>query len=81
MHTVNKQEFEMGFETKVMKVVKEVLGNDFVNGFCYGTLYVNCELAEARALKRRLTREFPCDVRMTAQGGPLEYAFDFAVKS
>lgn len=66
----------MGFEAKVMAVVEEVLGENMVNGFAYGTLFVCCDRSEATALKRRLAREFG-SVQMTPQGGYMEYAFDF----
>lgn len=66
----------MGFESKVMQVVEEVLGENTVNGFAYGTLFVCCEAKEAQALKRRLAKDFG-KVQMTPQGGYMEYAYDF----
>ena len=66
----------MSFETKVMAVVEEVLGESIVNGFTYGTLFVCCMPDEARKLARRLNKEFG-NIQVTPQCGHMEYAFDF----
>ena len=67
----------MNFETKVMQIVKEVVGENSMDGFCFGTLFVNCMPSEAKKLKKRLNKEFDNKVQMAAQGGHMEYSYDF----
>lgn len=67
----------MGFESKVMQVVEEVVGKDDTSGFAYGTLFVTCLPNQAKTLRSRLSKEFSCGVQVSPQGGYMEYAFDF----
>lgn len=67
----------MGFEAKVMAVVEDVLGKDDMNGFAFGTLFVNCFPKDATRLLRRLNKEFGGKVQKSTVGPHMEYAFDF----
>ena len=67
----------MVFEAKVMAVVEEVLGKDEMNGFCFGTLFVNCFPKDATRLLKRLNKEFDGKVQKSTVGPHMEYAFDF----
>ena len=48
----------MGFETRVLNVVAEVLGNEKSAGFSYGEMDVYCTEDEARSIFHRLTNKF-----------------------
>lgn len=48
----------MGFETRVLKVVADVLGNEKSAGFEYGEMNVYCTEDQARSIFHRLTLEF-----------------------
>lgn len=67
----------MEFEAKVMKIVNEVVGENSMDGFFSGTLFVSCFPEEAATLNKKLNKAFEGKVRMTKQSGHMEYSYDF----
>lgn len=65
----------MGFETKVLNVVDEVLGGQVFAKFEYGTLFVECTPRQAAKLESALIESFVCGVIVSAIEE--EFAFDF----
>ena len=69
----------MGFETRVLEIVKPALGATGVAEFYYGTLFVDrisTEQADAILMKLR-NREGLGNVEITRIGKTNEYAYDF----
>ena len=65
----------MGFETKVLKVVADVVGNEKSAGFSYGEMDVYCTEDEARSIFHRLTKQFYSKVAVSRVDN---YHFKFA---
>ena len=65
----------MGFETRVLKVVADVLGNEKSAGFSYGEMEVYCTESEARSIFHRLTTEFYTNIDVSKVD---DYSFKFA---
>ena len=65
----------MGFETKVLDIVDEVLGVQVFAKFEYGTLFVECTPREATKLESAFNKALPCGVIVSSIEG--EFAFDF----
>jgi hypothetical protein len=73
---LSKKEFKMGFEKVVLNKVANVLGEDRQASFCSGTLFVNCNEAEARQVFHKLSKDYGLG-RVQVSKTPAEYAFDF----
>jgi hypothetical protein len=65
----------MGFETRVLNKVSDILGNDKSASFTSGTLFVNCDAKEAAKLETALIAITNGGVVVSKT--PAEFAFDF----
>ena len=65
----------MGFETKVLDIVAEVLENDHSAEFSYGSMFVDCTARQAAKIETALAETLSCGVIVTP--GKEEFAFDF----
>lgn len=65
----------MGFETKVLDIVAEVLGNDRSAEFSYGSMFVDCTARQAAKIETALSEVLSCGIIVTP--GPNEFSFDF----
>ena len=64
----------MGFEKRVLEVVKDVIGAE-VGSFTCGSLFVECNIAEAIRLESALLETFRCGIILSRVGN--ESSFDF----
>lgn len=64
----------MGFEKRVLEVVESTLGEK-VAAFFYGTMFVDCTVAEAVKLETALLKELRCGIILSRVGN--ESSFDF----
>jgi hypothetical protein len=65
----------MGFETKVLDIVAEVLENNNSAEFSYGSMFVDCTARQAAKIETALSEILNCSVVVTP--GAEEFAFDF----
>ena len=65
----------MGFETKVLSIVAEILDNDRSAEFSYGSMFVDCTASQAAEIETTLLEVLSCGIIVS----PLrdEFAFDF----
>jgi len=65
----------MGFETKVLSIVADVLENDRSANFYNGSMFVDCTARQAAEIETTLLEILNCGIVVT----PLreEFAFDF----
>ena len=69
----------MGFETKVLAVVEEIMGNTNSAGFAFGTLFVGTfDKSEAKRIHKALSEMTSAKVVMTYNKQASEYSYDFA---
>lgn len=70
----------MGFETRVLTIVKPKLGNVGQANFYNGTLFVD-QITEEQAVAIRevlvTTPEITCNIEVNRIGKTSEYAYDF----
>ncbi len=68
----------MGFETKVLAVVEEIMGDTDSAGFAYGTLWVGTfDKTEAKRILKALNAMNVGKVVMTFNKQVDEYSYDF----
>ena len=65
----------MGFETKVLDIVAEVLENDHSANFFYGTLCVDCTPSQLTLVKTALRDNMICNIQISRTS--TEYLIDF----
>jgi len=65
----------MGFETKVLSIVADILEDDRSAGFYNGSMFVDCSARQATVIKSKLLDQLACDIMVSRASG--EYAFDF----
>ena len=66
----------MGLEKDVLAKVANVLGDEKLSSFQYGTLFVLCDENEARKVFHKLSKDYGFG-KVRVSKTPLEYAFDF----
>ncbi len=66
----------MAFEKKVLAVVSQVMAaKSFAAEFVNGTLFVQCEVADAVKIETALLKALPCGIILSRIDG--ESAYDF----
>lgn len=65
----------MGFETKVLSIVADILENDRSAEFAYGSMFVECTASQAAKIETALSEILSCGIVVSP--GPNEFAFDF----
>ena len=65
----------MGFETKVLDIVAEVLENNRSAEFFYGTMFVDCTPRQAAKIETALIDAM--NLRMIVSQSNSEFSFDF----
>ena len=65
----------MGFETKVLSIVADILENDRSAEFAYGSMFVECTASQAAKIETALNEVLSCGIIVSP--GPKDFAFDF----
>ena len=65
----------MGFETKVLSIVADVLENDRSANFYNGSMFVDCTASQAAEIETTLLDILSCGIIVSPCNG--EFAFDF----